>query len=167
MRQSLPLPAASLVTSIAHAFGGFMVRIRAAAILLLILFGSGCVSISRQYEGARLPVDDITEVEVGMTTRQEVLDRFGPPLIIRKRDFEGLVSSIGSNFQGEELTIRLDPKLMNEVFIYEYRRVNRWALILILFNYFSSTDKSDRLMFFFDGENQLAGVGVSEGTKEL
>ena len=144
-----------------------MVRIRAAAILLLILFGSGCVSISRQYEGARLPVDDITEVEVGMTTRQEVLDRFGPPLIIRKRDFEGLVSSIGSNFQGEELTIRLDPKLMNEVFIYEYRRVNRWALILILFNYFSSTDKSDRLMFFFDGENQLAGVGVSEGTKEL
>ena len=144
-----------------------MLRIRPASILLLILFASGCVSVSRQYEGARLPVDDIGQVEVGVTTRQDVLDRFGPPLIIQKRDFEGLVSSIGSNFQGEELTIRLDPKLMNEVFIYEYRRVNRWSLILILFNYFSSIDKSDRLMFFFDSENRLAGVGVSEGIKEL
>jgi hypothetical protein len=144
-----------------------MVRIRPAAILLLVVLACGCVSISRQYEGARLPVDDISQVEVGVTTRQDVLDRFGPPLIIQKRDFEGLVSSIGSNFQGEELTIRLDPKLMNEVFIYEYRRVNRWSLILILFNYFSSVDKSDRLMFFFDSENRLAGVGVSEGIKEL
>jgi len=144
-----------------------MVRIRPAAILLLVILASACVSVSRQYEGARLPVDDISQVEVGVTTRQDVLDRFGPPLIIQKRDFEGLVSSIGSNFQGEELTIRLDPKLMNEVFIYEYRRVNRWSLILIVFNYFSSVDKSDRLMFFFDSENALAGVGVSEGIKEL
>ena len=144
-----------------------MARIRPAGILLLIIFASGCVSISRQYEGARLPVEDIAQVEVGVTTRQDVLDRFGPPLIIQKRDFEGLVSSIGSNFQGEELTVRLDPKLMNEVFIYEYRRVNRFSIILILFNYFSSIDKSDRLMFFFDGENSLAGVGVSEGIKEL
>lgn len=135
--------------------------------LAIVIAGSGCVAISRQYEGAKVPVDDVQSVEVGVTTRQDVLDLFGPPVIIQKRDFEGLVSSIGTNFEGDELTVRLDPKLMNEVFIYEYRRVNRFSLILILFNYFSSVDKSDRLMFFFDSENVLAGYGVSEGVKEL
>ena len=92
---------------------------------------------------------------------------FGPPLIIQKRDFEGLVSSLGSNFQGDELTVRLDPKLLNEVFVYEYRRVNRWTLILGVFNYVSSVDKSDRLMFFFDPDNVVRGYGLTEGIKEL
>jgi hypothetical protein len=148
-----------------------MTRIRSIGRLVLLLAATataaGCVSISRQYEGARLPVADITSVEVGATTRQEVLDLFGPPLTIQKRDFEGLVSALGSSFQGEDLTVQLDPKLLNEVFIYEYRRVNRWSLVLILFNYFSSVDKSDRLMFFFDAENEVAGIGLSEGIKEL
>lgn len=144
-----------------------MARITAIGLVWLVVSMSGCVAISRQYEGARLPLEDIESVEVGTTTRQGVLDLFGPPVIIQKRDFEGLVSSIGTNFEGDELTVRLDPKLMNEVFIYEYRRVNRFSIILILFNYFSSVDKSDRLMFFFDGDNLLAGYGVSEGIKEL
>jgi hypothetical protein len=136
-------------------------------ILLVAIAMSGCVSISRQYEGAKVPFEDLESVEVGTTTRQEILDLFGPPVAIQKRDFEGLVSSIGTNFEGDELTVRLDPKLMNEVFIYEYRRVNRFALILILFNYFSSVDKSDRLMFFFGRDNLLSGYGLSEGIKEL
>lgn len=144
-----------------------MARIRWVGIVILVIVTGGCVSVSRQYEGARLPVADIEHVEVGVTTRQDILDVFGPPLILQKRDFEGLVSALGTSFQGENLTVQLDPKLLNEVFIYEYRRVNRWSLILVLFNYFSSVDKSDRLMFFFDVNNTLAGMGVSEGIKEL
>jgi len=144
-----------------------MPRILAIGLILLIIAQSGCVAISRQYEGAKLPVDRISSVEIGTTTRQDVLDLFGPPVVIQKRDFEGLVSAIGSSFQGDELTVQLDPKLLNEVFIYEYRRVNRFSIILILFNYFSSVDKSDRLMFFFGADNKLVGFGLSEGLKEL
>jgi len=139
----------------------------AVGFMLLAAMLSGCVAVSRQYEGAKLPTEKLAGVEIGATTRQDVLDQFGPPVVIQKRDFEGLVSSIGSSFQGDELTLQLDPKLLNEVFIYEYRRVNRFSVLLILFNYFSSVDKSDRIMFFFGDENRLSGYGLSEGLKEL
>ena len=141
---------------------------RVAMVLCLstVVMG-GCVSISRQYEGPALSLADLEAVEVGKTTRQQVLDSFGPPAVIQKRDFEGLVSAIGSGFQGEQLTVVLDPSLMSEVFLYEYRQVNRYSIVLILFNYFSSNDKSDRLMFFFGPDGMLAGYGLSEGTKEL
>ena len=143
---------------------------RFAALVTLLLFALsslGCVAISRQYEGATLDKADLDAIEIDVTTRQQVLDVFGPPLIIQKRDFEGVVSSIGSNFQGDELVVRLDPKLLNEIFIYEYRRVNRWSLVLGIFNYFSSVDKSDRLMFFFGPDNVVRGFGLTEGTEEL
>ena len=141
--------------------------LRSIQLLLVVVIATGCVGISRQYEGATLDTEALSDIEVGVTTRQDVLDVFGPPFTIQKRDFEGVVSSVGSNFQGEELTIRLDPKLLNEVFVYEYRRVNRWSLVLILFNYVSSVDKSDRLMFFFDQDNVVRGFGFTEGTREL
>ena len=141
--------------------------LRSIQLLVVVVMATGCVGISRQYEGATLDTGALSDIEVGVTTRQDVLDVFGPPFTIQKRDFEGVVSSVGSNFQGEELTIRLDPKLLNEVFVYEYRRVNRWSLVLILFNYVSSVDKSDRLMFFFDQDNVVRGFGFTEGTREL
>lgn len=141
--------------------------VRSLLLLLALCSAAGCVTVSRQYEGTTLDADAIASVRVGVTTRQEILDTFGPPFSIQKRDFEGLVSSLGSSFQGDELTIRLDPKLLNEVFVYEYRRVNRMSVVLIFFNYLSSIDKSDRLMFFFDQDNVVRGFGFTEGTREL
>ena len=140
-------------------------------VLLFVLFvlaaTGGCVTVSRQYEGTTLDTEAIARVRVGVTTRQEILDAFGPPFTIQKRDFEGMVSALGSHFQGDELTVRLDPKLLNEVFVYEYRRVNRMSIVLIFYNYLSSIDKSDRLMFFFGEDNTVRGFGFTEGTREL
>jgi len=142
---------------------------RAAIALALLLAGGlgGCVSLGRQYDGVPLPLDKLAQVKVGVTTRGEILGLFGPPSSVQRRELEGVISSLAARYQGDDLTIRLDPALFNDVFFYEYRRVNRTAVMLLLFNYVQSVDRADRLAFFFDGKGTVAGFGVIEGTKGL
>jgi hypothetical protein len=136
-------------------------------LIALFFLSTGCVTISRQYEGTTLPADKLPALEIGKTTQQDVLEAFGPPKVLQRRDFEGLLRSLGSRFRGEALTLNVDPSLVNDVYIYEYRRVNRTAVILFFFNYLTSDEKSDRLMFFFETDGTLGGYGITEGTEEL
>ena len=96
-----------------------------------------------------------------------MLTQFGAPTVIQRRDIEGLLSSLAVRYQGNDLTVKLDPALFDDVYIYEYRRVNRTVIFLGVFNWAASTDKSDRLVFFFDAEGKVAGFGLTEGTQEL
>lgn len=146
-----------------------MFRNLGATIVLLTagLIATGCVTVARQYEGTALPTDQLANVRIGTTTRQEVLSIFGPPVMAEKRDIEGLVRGLAARYRGEELTVKIDPALFDEVFIYEYRRVNRLGLLFILYNYYGSVDKSDRLMFFFDAQGRVSAYGLTEGTREL
>lgn len=139
----------------------------AAALALVALVAPGCVSLGRQYEGATLPEEKLAEVKVGTTTKAEILTRFGAPTIIERRDIEGLLSGLAARFQGPHLTVHLDRALFDDVYIYEHRRVNRTLIVLIFFNWIKSVDKSDRLIFFFDATGKVAGIGLTEGTKEL
>lgn len=141
-------------------------RIR-LAILLLTLAAIGCVSMGRQYEGAQLPKEKLADVRPGVTTKADVLTRFGAPTTIERRDVEGLLGNLGTRFQGEQLTVRLDPAMLDDVYIYEYRRVNRLIVFSGFFNWVESVDKTDRLVFFFHPDGKLAGYGLTEGTKEL
>jgi hypothetical protein len=142
--------------------------ILALALSLLLGCGAaGCVSIGRQYEGAVLPAEKLAAVKVGTTAKTDILARFGPPTTIQRRDLEGLIEGVASRFQGSELTVKLDPAVLDDVYIYEYRRVNRLLLFFGFFNYVKSVDKSDRLIFFFDQKGRVLGFGLTEGTKEL
>ena len=138
-------------------------RVVAFAFLLL----SGCVSLGRQYEGARLPIDRLADVRTGVTTKADILTRFGAPTVVQRRDIEGLLGSMATRYQGQELTLKLDPALLDDVYIYEYRRVNRTIVLSGFFNWVASSDKVDRLTFFFDHDGKLGGYGLTEGTKEL
>jgi hypothetical protein len=102
-----------------------------------------------------------------VTTKADVLSRFGAPTLIQRRDIEGLIGGMASRYHGQELTVKLDPALLDDVYIYEYRRVNRTVVMAGLFNWVTSVDKADRLVFFFDRNGKLAGYGLTEGTKEL
>lgn len=134
--------------------------------LVLTLVG-GCVSLGRQYEGAQLPTDKLGGLRPGVTTKADVLSAFGAPTIIQRRDIEGLLGGVATRFRGQDLTVKLDPALLDDVYIYEYRRVNRIIVFTGFFNWVKSMDKADRLAFFFDRDGKLAGVGLTEGTKEL
>jgi hypothetical protein len=137
------------------------------SLALAVLTISGCVSLGRQYEGARLPIGSLAEVHAGVTTKADILARFGAPTTIQRRDIEGLLAGVAARYQGQNLTIKLDPALLDDVYIYEYRRVNRTLIFSGFFNWGSSVEKSDRLVFFFDRDGKLAGYGLTEGTKEL
>jgi hypothetical protein len=138
-----------------------------APLALAFLAIWGCVSLGRQYEGARLPTGSLAEVHAGVTTKADILARFGAPTTIQRRDIEGLLAGVAARYQGQNLTIKLDPALLEDVYIYEYRRVNRTLFFSGFFNWAKSVDKSDRLVFFFDHEGKVAGYGLTEGTKEL
>ncbi len=141
--------------------------IRPIFVALLLFSLPGCVSLGRQYDGVPLPLDKLAQVKVGTTTRGEILSLFGPPSSVQRRELEGVVSSLAARYQGDNLTLRLDPALFNDIFVYEYRRVNRTAVLLLLFNYVQSVDRSDRVAFFFDAGGKVAGVGVIQGTQGM
>jgi hypothetical protein len=133
----------------------------------MALLATGCVALGRQYEHATLQTDKLKNVQVGVTTKAEVLTEFGAPTVIQRRDIEGLLSTLAVRYQGGDLTVKLDPALFDDVYIYEYRRVNRTIVFLGVFSWVKSVDKSDRLVFFFSPDGTVAGVGYTEGTKEL
>jgi hypothetical protein len=134
--------------------------------LALVAF-AGCVTLGHQHEGAELPKDKLADLRPGVTTKADVLSRFGAPTVIQRRDIEGLLGSVATRYRGQDLTIKLDPALLDDVYIYEYRRVDRTIVFTGFFNWLKSVDKADRLAFFFDRDGKLAGIGFTEGTKEL
>src|SRR5262245_11936349 len=123
---------------------------RGSVLLPLVLVATGCVSLGRPYEGARLPTAVLADVRPGVPTTADILSLCGAPTLIQHRDIEGLIGSMATRYHGEELTVKLDPALLDDVYIYEYRRVNRTMIMTGFFNWITSTDKSDRLVFFFD-----------------
>jgi hypothetical protein len=135
--------------------------------LALACLASGCVALGRQYEGATLQTDKLAGLQVGTTTKGDILTLFGAPTVIQRRDIEGLLTTLAVRYQGQELTVKLDPALFDDIYIYEYRRVNRTFVFVGVFSWASSVDKSDRLVFFFDPDGKLAGYGLTEGIKEL
>jgi hypothetical protein len=146
---------------------GFVGLRNAPALLALALLATGCVALGRQYENATLQTDKLANVQIGVTTKADVLSQFGAPTVIQRRDIEGLLSSLAVRYQGQDLTVKLDPALFDDIYIYEYRRVNRTLVFVVVFSWVRSIDKSDRLVFFFDPDGTVAGYGLTEGTKEL
>lgn len=145
---------------------GSLARTLLACALLAAPLG-GCVSIGRQYDGTPLPLEKLDQVKLGASTRQDVLAVFGAPSLVQRREIEGLISGLAGRYQGEDLTLRLDPALFNDVYVYEYRRVNRLGVLTGIVNYVRSDEKSDRIVFFFDREGRVAGFGVVRGTEQL
>lgn len=138
-----------------------------ALMLAFALCCSGCVGISTQYEGNPIQAEDLAKVEIGTTTRAEVLEIFGSPLRIDRADITGLAERALARYQGEKLSLEIDPSLFNDVYIYERREIDRFALLLGFFNYVVSDERSDRLSIFFDKAGKVLGLGWTPGTEGL
>lgn len=136
-------------------------------LLASVLWAPGCVGVSTQYEGNPITKENLAKIEVGVTTRAAVLEVLGSPLVIDRTDITGLAERALSRFQGEELTLKIDPSLFNDVYIYERRQIDRWLIFLGFFTYITSDERSDRLSIFFDREGLVLGLGWTEGTEGL
>lgn len=136
---------------------------RRLAPLACLLLASGCISINTQYEGNPISEDTVKKLHIGKTTRAQVLEMLGSPLKIDRADITGLAERVFARYQGEELTLKIDPSLFNDVYIYERRQIDRFALLMGFFNYLTSDERSDRLSVFFDKKGFVQGVGWTPG----
>lgn len=140
------------------------VRIAAAACLAL---SAGCISFGRTYEGNPIDPETVALLVEGETTRAQVMEMFGAPNVVETANITALAEQSLARYEGEELTLKIDPALFNEVYIYERTQTNHFILFLILFNYYSSDQRSDRLAIFFDTEGKVRGVGWTPGREGL
>jgi outer membrane protein assembly factor BamE (lipoprotein component of BamABCDE complex) len=136
------------------------------AVLLPAMLLAGCV-MGRVYRDHPLDEVKIATIQRGQTTKQEILDLFGPPQEIDAREltaigvpFEPFISRRGEKPPVERIVAA-------RYFRYTYTRANAMAIILILFNYGEFDQKSDNLIVFFDGDNKVEDFAFSRDTDQL
>ena len=127
---------------------------------------SGCV-MGRVYRDHPLDEVKTAAIQRGQTTKQEILDLFGPPQEIEAREltaigvpFEPFISRRGDKPPVERIVAA-------RYFRYTYTRANAMAIILILFNYGEFDQKSDNLVVFFDGDNKVEDFAFRRDTDQL
>jgi outer membrane protein assembly factor BamE (lipoprotein component of BamABCDE complex) len=136
------------------------------AVLVAAMLLPGCV-MGRVYRDHPLDEVKIATIQRGHTTKQEILDLFGPPQEIEAREltaigvpFEPFISRRGDKPPVERIVAA-------RYFRYTYTRANALAIILILFNYGEFDQKSDNLVVFFDGDNKVEDFAFRRDTDQL
>ena len=127
----------------------------------LVLGLAGCVNIGRIQEGNPVNVARIDHIKTGETTKAEITSWFGAPFRIQKSDVAALAESAMSRFVGDQLTLKLDPALYTDVYLYQQRHVHTFFLAFVVFNYFQSDTRFDRLAVVFDPDNRVTAFGWS------
>src|SRR4030042_1890627 len=102
------------------------------AIVLLLLFGSGC-TIGRVYMGSEIREDPKKRIEMGLTTKAEVLEIFGPPDLIQRQSEGGVFVYAYVRKNSTKFTVE-EPLITNITF-FEYTRIQ---------------EKKDSLVILFD-----------------
>lgn len=131
--------------------------------VLVLAASGGCISVGVNMEGNPISEEAVARIQKGKTTRAEVLELLGAPREVETEDVTGLAEKAVARYQGEKLTLSIDPALFNDVYIYERKRTEYFIMALFLFNYYSSDETSERLAVFFDRRGLVQGVGWTRG----
>jgi hypothetical protein len=132
----------------------------------LALASAGC-ALARTYRDHPLDEKRIATIERGVTTKQEILEWFGPPQEIDARE----LTAVGVSFEqvlprpGEKPPV--ERIVAARWFRYTYERGNGMAIILLVFNYFDFDQKNDSLVIFFDGNDKVEDFAFRKDTDQL
>jgi outer membrane protein assembly factor BamE (lipoprotein component of BamABCDE complex) len=115
----------------------------------LMLLTCGC-SIGRIYVGSEIKEEPEKKIQIGSTTKGQILEVFGPPARVQKQ-FDG------------------------DIFIYAYLRKNStkfaieepYITNITFFTYTRTQEKKDALVILFDKEGVVKNYGFQKGTLEL
>tara|TARA_R110002072_G_scaffold273299_1_gene434142 strand:+ start:254 stop:730 length:477 start_codon:yes stop_codon:yes gene_type:complete len=149
------------------------IRYAVIGISLLLGFTSGGCAIGTQKSGRVIDGRRIGEIKVGVSTKQDVLDAFGPPNSYSRvgatvsnagpsllgRPGPGAASEGPASAQGA-----LEAKAAEDVFVYEYTEDHEAFFTLLLFTYFRRDTISDRLMVFFDTKDVVKYLAFAKQT---
>jgi len=120
-----------------------------ASIALLMVFVWGC-TLGRIYIGSDIRSDPKEKIQLGLTTKSDILTIFGPP------------ERITSQFDGD-------------IFVYAYYRKNSSTFIIeepyftnwTLFSYTRIQEKRDHLVILFDKDGVVKNYAYERGTQDL
>ncbi len=132
---------------------------RFLGVLPCLMVITGCVTVARTHEGNPIDSSRAESIRLGETTKAEITDWFGAPFRIEKSDVAALAQSALSRFVGDQLTLKLDPALYNDVYLYQQEHGRSIFVAGILFNYFGSDTRFDRLAVVFDQDDKVVAYG--------
>ncbi len=141
-------------------------RFVVAAALPVAALLSGCV-MGRVYRDQPLDEVKIAAIQRGVTTKQEILDRFGPPQEIEARELVAIGVPFEPFFSRKGDKPPIERIVATRFFRYTYSRGNALAMILVLFNYGEFDQKNDNLVIFFDGDNKVEDFAFRKDTEQL
>ncbi len=133
---------------------------------LLGLVLSGC-AMARVYRDHPIDEQQIAAIQRGVTTKHEILDRFGPPQEIDARELTAVGVSLEAVIPRPGEKPPTERIIGSRYFRYTYERGNGLAMVLILFNYFEYDQKNDDLLIFFNGDDKVEDFAFRKGTDEL
>ena len=123
---------------------------------------TGC-AISTQRFGRPIDADRIASIQVGASTKADVLREFGPPSAYSALPVVPSPQNPSAT-GGEDLLARAEAE--SRMFVYEYREDRENFLTIILFTRFRREVVSDRLMVFFDEADVVRYVAFARQTQE-
>jgi hypothetical protein len=131
------------------------------SVLLVLLFSAGCI-VGRYYEGPKMLAERIEDIKPGITTKEEIIEWFGPPRnYMSPTVFNKVLRDL--EVTGEPLTTYPFANILS----YQYDQGNIRALVLVLFNYAEAKVQSDHLVIFLDENERVKYYGFRRGTEEL
>jgi len=114
--------------------------------VLLVLLISGCFVMGHDFKvGESLSDKDLEKIQPGRTTKQEVLEMFGPPLGIARR---GKVLKVPSAIQGKMGWEEIQSETFFELFSTKHTLTNQH----IIYYYFSTEASGIGGIFLFFGK---------------
>ncbi len=135
-----------------------------APVLLLL---AGCVTYSTVYDGNPVDPELVARIQVGVTTKAEVMQLLGSPHQVQVTDVSGLAESLIASAPGDGLTVKLDASLMDQIYIYERMKTVRFGFFAGLYNDYRSDTRSDRLCIVFDKDGKVLAVGWTQQAEQI
>ncbi len=139
-----------------------MIHLRLVLVLLASALLPACF-IVRGHQDRPINQDLIPTIQRGVTTKNQILEMFGPPQAVDGREIVAAGDLLG--VPGDHR--RVEQLVAARYFRYAYYRANGWALITFVFNYVDADIKSDNLIIFFDGNDLVQDYAFAKDTELL
>jgi hypothetical protein len=136
---------------------------RLASLLLLAVLAAapGCV-IGRYSEGQAIPVEQISRIVRGETTKTEILEWFGAPQSFADATLLESYMSDRELLPGPVVDLPFA-----DVLVYRMTRGRLSGFLLLVYNQFRVDVASDTLVVFFDEADRVLYYGWRKGTDAL
>ena len=130
--------------------------------LLLLIFGLAGCALGTQRFGRVIDAAKISTVKIGESSKQDVLDLFGPPSSYSRVSSSLLIQD---SAQPSLVYRPVESKESEDVFTYEYREEHEFFWTALLYTYFDRDSIADTLMVFFDTQDKVKYMAYAKQTE--